>query len=145
MIDLIDTPIDTTPLVDALRSPDAGAVVLFVGITREFTGDRRTLFLEYDAYRPMAKQEMEKLRDAALADWPLCGCAIVHRLGRVEISEASVAVAVSSPHRAEAFAAGEWLMQQLKVKVPIWKKEHWDDGSSEWVHPGNATEPTPHA
>ncbi len=67
--------------------------------------------------------------------WPLVGCALVHRLGEVGLGEASVAVAVSSPHRRDAFAAAEWLMDRLKQEVPIWKQEHWADGSSEWVHP----------
>ena len=78
--------------------------------------------------------------------WPLVECAIVHRLGHVELGEASVAIAVSSAHRDVAFAAGKWLIDTLKVVVPIWKKENWADGTTEWVHPGftPGREPEPH-
>ena len=83
----------------------------------------------------MALSELGKLRQAAIDRWPLTGCGIVHRIGVVAIGQASVALAVSSPHRAAAYEASRWIMDQLKQKVPIWKKEHWTDGETEWVHP----------
>jgi len=99
------------------------------------TAGRETVRLEYDCYEPMAISELEKLKDEALERWQLTGCAVVHRTGVVAIGEASVAVAVSSPHRATAYEASQWLMDTLKKKVPIWKKELWTDGETDWIHP----------
>ncbi len=84
----------------------------------------------------MARQKLIELEAEARRQWPLVDCAIVHRLGHVALGEASVAIAVSAAHRDAAFAAGKWLIDTLKVVVPIWKKENWADGSTEWVHPG---------
>jgi molybdopterin synthase catalytic subunit len=84
----------------------------------------------------MAQQELARLEAEARRRWKLIGCAIVHRLGHLDIGEASVAVAVSAAHRQEAFAAGQWLIDTLKEVVPIWKRENWADGTSQWVHPG---------
>ena len=79
---------------------------------------------------------MAELEAEARQRWPVVECVIVHRLGRIELGEASVAVAVSTPHRRDAFEAGQWLIDTLKVVVPVWKQEHWSDGTTEWVHPG---------
>jgi len=136
MIELVTEPIDTASVLERVTSPLAGAVVLFLGTTREVTGDRHTNSLDYECYPEMARRKLEELEDEARRRWELVGCAIVHRLGRLEIGEASVAVAVSSAHRQATFAAGEWLIDTLKQCVPIWKKENWADGTSEWVHPG---------
>jgi molybdopterin synthase catalytic subunit len=136
MIELTDHPIDTQALLARVASPLAGAVVLFLGTTRELTGERRTAWLDYECYPEMARKELEELVDVARCRWPLVACAVVHRLGRLEIGEASVAVAVSAAHRDVAFDAGRWLIDELKRVVPIWKKENWTDGTSEWVHPG---------
>jgi molybdopterin synthase catalytic subunit len=122
--------------LNSVQSPLAGAVVLFLGTTREVTGDRRTESLDYESYGDMAEKKLAELEAEARRRWPLVGCAIVHRVGRVAVSDASVAIAVSSPHRNEAFAAGKWLIDALKQVVPIWKKENWADGGSQWVHPG---------
>lgn len=136
MIELTYDPIDVAELLAQVVRPQAGAVVLFLGTTRELTQGRRTLHLHYDCYPQMARGQLEQLEEAARSRWALTEAAIVHRLGRVDLAEVSVAVAVSAPHRAEAFAAGQWMIDELKRIVPIWKQEHWDDGSSEWVHPG---------
>lgn len=136
MIRLTREPLDASRILGAVQSPRAGAVVLFLGTTREVTGDRRTLRLHYEAYAGMAEKKLAELEAEARLRWPLVECLIEHRLGRIEVGEASVAVAVSSPHRAAAFAAGQWLIDTLKNVVPIWKEEHWADGTSEWVHPG---------
>jgi molybdopterin synthase catalytic subunit len=136
MVTITTGPIDVAAVLDSVQSPLAGAVVLFLGTTREVTGDRRTESLEYESYGDMAEKKLAELAAEARRRWPLVGCAIVHRVGRVAVSEASVAIAVSSPHRDEAFAAGKWLIDALKQIVPIWKKENWADGGSQWVHPG---------
>ena len=140
-IELTDAPIDRTAVLDAVASDQAGAVLMFLGTTRKLTGDRETASLDYTAYRPMAIAEMEKLAAEAMARWPLEQIAITHRIGHLEIGEASVAIAVSGPPRAEAFAAGQWLIDTLKERVPIWKRENWADGQCEWVHPGLAEMP----
>jgi molybdopterin synthase catalytic subunit len=136
MIQLTHEPIDTQGLLDAVGSPQAGAVVLFLGTVRELTNGRLTLNLDYECYPAMAEKKLAELESEARRRWPLVECAIVHRLGRLELGEASVAVAVSTGHREAAFEAGKWLIDTLKEVVPIWKKEHWADGTTEWVHPG---------
>lgn len=128
--------INTEELLRRVTVPAAGAVVLFLGTVRELTAGRRTLALDYEGYPEMAELKLAELDAEARRRWPLCEVAMVHRLGRLELTEASVAVAVSSPHRVAAFEAGRWLIDTLKETVPIWKQEHWADGSQEWVHPG---------
>lgn len=135
MILLTNEPIDTEIHLKQAQSPASGAVLLFLGVTRQHTGGRETTELFYDAYIEMAERELTALEAEARHQWGLDECLIIHRLGKVPLGEASVAVVVASPHRREAFAAGEWLIDSLKERVPIWKKEHWSDGSSEWVHP----------
>jgi molybdopterin synthase catalytic subunit len=136
MIQLTHTSIDTSSLLARVSHPNAGAVVLFLGTTREMTGDRQTVALDYEAYHEMAEHRLTELEVEARRRWPVLECMIVHRLGRVPVAEASVAIAVSSPHREDAFAAGKWLIDTLKHDVPIWKREQWSDGTTEWVHPG---------
>ena len=136
MIHLTNQPIDTQALLLQATSPAAGAIVLFLGTTREQTDGRQTVALEYEAYIDMAERKLAELEAAARERWPLVECLIEHRLGRVPAGEASVVIAVSAPHRREAFAAGEWLIDTLKQQVPIWKREQWADGTMEWVHPG---------
>jgi len=136
MVSLTDKPIDTAAILAQAASHDAGAVVLFLGTTREFTRGRRTTSLDYECYPEMAEKKLAELEAEARRRWPLAGCSIVHRLGRLELGEASIAIAVSSPHRHDAFAAGQWLIDTIKQVVPIWKQENWADGTSEWVHPG---------
>jgi molybdopterin synthase catalytic subunit len=133
---LTEKPIDFAALTEAVRSTDSGAVVLFLGTVREMTDGRRTTALDYEAFGPMAESKIAQLEEEARRRWPLDGVAIAHRVGRLELGEVSVAVAVSSPHRAEAFEAARFLIDTLKETVPIWKKENWQDGTSEWVHPG---------
>src|SRR5262245_61137812 len=140
MILLVNIPIDSAALLTSVASNEAGAVVLFLGTTREFTQGRRTASLDYECYSEMAEKKLAELEAEACRRWPIIHCAIVHRLGHVEIGEASIAIAVSSPHRAEAFAAGQWLIDTIKQVVPIWKQENWADGTKEWVHPGMTSE-----
>jgi molybdopterin synthase catalytic subunit len=136
MIQLTTELIDVTTLIARASQPAAGAVVAFLGISREFTGEKQTVSLSYEAYHEMAEHELAKLEAETRRRWPVVECAIVHRLGVVPISEASVAVVVSSPHREAAFEAGRWLIDTLKQTAPIWKQETWADGGTEWVHPG---------
>jgi len=147
MVELTQTGIDTAVVLARVSTPAAGAVVLFLGTTREWTHGRQTASLDYECYPAMALAKLTELETAARQQWPIVECYVIHRLGHVPLGEASVAVAVSTPHRHDAFAAGEWLIDRLKEVVPIWKKENWTDGTCEWVHPGttaNTTDqPTP--
>ena len=136
MIRLTDNPIDTAAVLDAVASPAAGAVVLFLGTVREITGEQQTVSLEYESYAKMAEKRLADLAADARQKWPLTGCAIVLRLGILPVGEISVAIAVSASHRHEAFEAGRWLIDQIKRDVPIWKKENYADGTGDWVHPG---------
>ena len=136
MIELTNHVIDTAALVDRARHPEAGAIVLFLGTTREITAGRQTVALSYEAYREMADRRLAELESEARRRWPVLECFITHRLGEVPPTESSVAIAVSTPHRTDAFAAGQWLIDSLKTDVPIWKREQWADGTAEWVHPG---------
>ncbi len=140
MIELVREPIDIAALLQRAKRSDCGAVLLFIGSTREWTGTEQTSFLDYDAYDSMARVEMQGLADEALGRWPIACVSIVHRLGRVDIGEASVAIAVSSPHRKAAFEAGEWLIDALKKSVPIWKQDHTAAGKSQWLHPQDGFE-----
>jgi molybdopterin synthase catalytic subunit len=136
MISLTHEPIDCGLVLASVACNDAGAVVLFLGTTREFTHGRRTASLDYECYPEMAEKKLHELEHEARHRWPIVDCHIVHRLGHLPLGEASIAIAVSSPHRGDAFAAGQWLIDTIKQVVPIWKKENWSDGTSEWVHPG---------
>ena len=136
MVELTDNPLCTDQITAQVTTPECGAVVLFLGTTRQLTDGRETVTLSYTAYAPMAQSEMEKLEQLARSRWPIGQCVLVHRLGEVPVGQASVAVAVSTPHRRDAFEAASWLMDQIKQLVPVWKKEHWATGSSQWVHPG---------
>jgi molybdopterin synthase catalytic subunit len=142
-VSLVHAAIDTAAVLAAVASDAAGANVLFVGTTRGITDGIVTRSLEYEAHEPMARGELERLRSEAIARFGLEACAIVHRLGTVPVGEASVAIAASAPHRREAFAAAEWLMEQVKRVVPVWKREEAADGARAWVHPGQAPEATP--
>jgi molybdopterin synthase catalytic subunit len=136
MIDLVTVPIDSSAVLEHVSSPEAGAVVLFLGTTRQFTAGRETESLDYECYADMARAKLAELEAEARRRWPIVECAIVHRVGHLEIGEASVAVAVSTAHRQAAFEAGQWLIDTLKQVVPIWKQENWSDGTTQWVHPG---------
>ena len=136
MIEITESPIDHAAITDRVRSNLAGAVCTFLGTVRELTGDRQTAQLEYEAYPAMALATMAELEREARARWPILDAALVHRVGRLDLGEISVVVAVSCPHRADSFEACRWLIDRLKEVVPIWKREVWADGTEEWVHPG---------
>lgn len=139
---IVRSPIDLGALESAVADPAAGGTVTFVGTTRNENAGRRVLRLEYEAYEPMALREMCKLAEQARRQFKITRAAITHRIGVVEIGQASVAIAVSAPHRAEAFAACRFLIDRIKEIVPIWKKEHFEGGEI-WV--GCQTSHPPHA
>ena len=139
MIQLTTEILDPGALILQAQSPAAGAVLLFLGVTRRTTEGRETIELNYEAYDSMAARELEGLERVARERWPLTECLLVHRLGVVPVGEASVAVVTASAHRRAAFEAGEWLIDTLKQSVPIWKQERWADGSTEWIHPAETT------
>lgn len=125
--------IDAAALAASLKTPSDGAVVLFEGIVRNNSDGRETLYLEYEAYDPMALREMDVISREAREKFPIGRLAMVHRTGRLEIGETSVAIAVASPHRAAAFEACRYAIDQLKRRAPIWKKEHFPGGASAWA------------
>jgi len=133
MAELVRAPIDVMPLLEAARRPECGAIDLFLGTTRDHHDGKRVLRLEYEAYERMALSALTALERTASERFQLGHCAIVHRLGLVPVTEASVAVVTSAPHRAAAFDAARWVMDELKRSVPIWKKEHFDGGGAQWV------------
>jgi len=125
-------PIDPAGLAGAVATPADGAVATFTGIVRDNQDGRTVRYLEYEAHEVMAPQVLAGLVDQARARWPIGRVEIRHRLGRLEIGDISVAIAVAAPHRAEAIEACHWLIDTLKAEVPIFKKEHYADGES-WV------------
>ena len=140
MIELTDKPIDLQQLVLGNGNEECGAQVFFVGTTRRWTKrdmaePLETDHLLYEAYEEMALSKLEELEREAFQRWPVKSVKLIHRLGRVDPEEPSVAVAVSCPHRAEAFEAARWLIDTLKHEVPIWKQEHYVQNGQEWIHP----------
>ncbi len=136
MVRLTRDVIDYNALTEQVRRPDCGAVVTFLGSVRDLTGERQTLALDYEAYPAMAEKKMAEIEQDTRARWPVGDMILEHRLGHLEVGDVSVAVAVSCPHRAQAFEACRYAIDRLKELVPIWKKENWADGTTEWVHPG---------
>jgi len=136
IVELTNDFIDSQSLIDRVSTPSCGAVCLFLGTVREFTQDKKTTQLVYEAYPEMALKQMRAILEEAAARWPIPRLGVIHRLGPMGLGEVSIAVAVATPHRGESFEACRWIMDTLKERVPIWKQEHWSDGSTEWVHPG---------
>lgn len=130
--ELTKETIDVGSIARRVVPPECGATVTLDGYVRKFTKGRETLYLEYEAYEPMALKEMEKLLEAAGGKFEISHAGIVHRLGRLEIGETSVVISVAAPHRRAAFEACEWLIKELKRTVPIWKKEVYADGET-WI------------
>jgi molybdopterin synthase catalytic subunit len=126
---IVRNAIDTPGVLARIKRGEDGAAVVFEGVVRNQTRGRRTLYLDYEAYEDMALAEMEKLAEQAVKQFSVRDIALVHRLGRLEIGEASVLIVVASAHRAAAFDACRWLIDTLKRTVPIWKKEYFEDGA----------------
>ena len=125
-------PIDPGILIEEVRDPSAGAIALFLGTTRDHHQGREVTRLDYEAYSGMAEKELAKIAQTVRERWQVTKIAILHRIGRVEIADASVGIAVSSPHRQEAFEACQYAIDTLKKTVPIWKKEFYKDGEI-WI------------
>jgi molybdopterin synthase catalytic subunit len=125
-------PLDPAPLVDAVRRDESGAVALFYGVVRNENMGRNVQYLEYDAYPEMAIKKMQEVADEVRAKFPVTGVGVLHRIGRLEVGETSLLVAVSSGHRGEAFAACHYAVDRIKQIVPVWKKEVWEDGEA-WI------------
>ncbi|HNR89326.1 MAG TPA: molybdenum cofactor biosynthesis protein MoaE [Spirochaetota bacterium] len=131
-IDIQDGPIDIAALCERAGTDADGAALLFVGRARNHSNGKAVTHLDYEAYRSMAVRELEKIAQDACGRWDVGACAIVHRVGRVAIGEASICIAVSSPHRDDAYRASRFIIDTIKKTVPIWKKEYYEDGSM-WI------------
>lgn len=128
-------PLCVETITQKVITANHGANLTFIGTTRELTGNKRTLHLEYEAYIPMALSKLRQIGSEVEQQWPGALCAISHRIGKVEIAESSVVIAVSSPHRAHCYEASRYAIERLKQIVPIWKKEIWEDGT-QWLGHG---------
>jgi molybdopterin synthase catalytic subunit len=137
LLEIQDDAIDIAGTIAFVADAAVGGIDVFLGTTREErNSDGRDLIaLDYEAYADMAMKQLQQLADTARQHWPIVKLAIVHRIGRVALAEPSVVIAVSCPHRSEAFDACRWIIDTLKKDVAIWKKEIWSDGSGSWVHP----------
>jgi molybdopterin synthase catalytic subunit len=133
MAELVSGPIHVERLVADAARADCGAIALFLGTTRDQDGGRRVVRLAYEAYAPMTLVALRRIERAAVENHGVASCHIVHRLGEVPPGEASVAVVVVAAHRAPAFDACRWAMDELKRSVPIWKKQCFADGGGEWA------------
>jgi molybdopterin synthase catalytic subunit len=132
MIRIVESKIDREEIVQSVSTPDSGAIATFDGTVRNHSREKLVTHLHYEAFSEMALKELEKIRAEAIQRWSLNGMAIVHRVGRMEIGESSVFIAVSSAHRKDAFEACRFAIDTLKTTVPIWKKEHYEDGEV-WI------------
>ena len=128
MIEIVQNTIDRRKVVDSVSGPGSGAIVTFDGTVRDSARGKPVTHLYYDAYSEMAIKELQKIRHQAMHRWPLDEMSIVHRGGKMEIGESSVFIAVSSAHRGAGFEACRFAIDTLKTTVPIWKKEHYQDG-----------------
>jgi len=132
IVTLRDVPLDATAIGEGIRSDADGALVVFQGIVRSHSRGKQVRALVYEAYGSMATKQMEHLADEARRRWPILDLAIVHRTGTLQVGEISVVIAVAASHRGEAFDACEWLIDELKHTVPIWKKEVYTEGEA-WI------------
>jgi molybdopterin synthase catalytic subunit len=130
-------PLDAAAVVAVVSSADCGAVTTFVGLVRDDNGGRRVLWLEYEAYEPLALKAFARIDEEAGEKWPSIALAIHHRIGRVEIGQASIVIAAASPHRPEAFAACRYAIERIKQIAPIWKHEHFEGGAV-WIEGATA-------
>jgi len=130
--EIVENPINIEQVINKVVHPNAGAINTFIGTVREMTNDKRTVYLKYEAYVPMALKQLQIIEEEIHRRWPDARVAITHRIGELKISDTAVVIAVSTPHRASSFEACRYAIERIKEIVPIWKKEHWDNGES-WV------------
>ena len=136
---VVDQAIDTQELVEEVVAPSAGAVLLFLGVVRNENDGREVNHLEYEAYVEMAERTMEQIVDEARERWAVGEIRVVHRIGLLSIGEVSVAIAVASPHRGNGYEASRFIIEELKTRVPIWKREGYVEGESGWLPGINPT------
>lgn len=129
---ITDQIININDCIAKVTRAEAGAINTFIGTVREFTKGKRTLYLEYQAYASMAEKKLAQIGEEIANKWENTETAIVHRVGHLEISDIAVVIAVSTPHRNDAFEASRYAIERIKEIVPIWKKEHWEDGTL-WI------------
>ncbi|MBT2668994.1 molybdenum cofactor biosynthesis protein MoaE [Bacillus sp. ISL-4] len=132
LFEIVHTPILVEELINKVARREAGALTTFIGTVREFTKGKKTLSLEYQAYEPMAVKMLSQIGEEIQETWPDAITAITHRVGKLDITEIAVVIAVSSPHRKTAYEANEYAIERIKQLVPIWKKEFWEDGTK-WI------------
>ena len=135
--EIVKEPIDIQAVIDKVIQREAGAITTFIGTVRELTNGKKTLFLIYEAYESMAVKKLEQIGKEIEERWQGSKAAITHRIGRLEITDVAVVIAVSTPHRADAYEANRYAIERIKEIVPIWKKEHWENGEK-WM--GNQLE-----
>ncbi|WP_137789877.1 molybdenum cofactor biosynthesis protein MoaE [Bacillus sp. E(2018)] len=145
MFQITSEPINNQDVIDSVVHHNAGAISVFIGTVREMTGQKRTKFLHYEAYVPMAEKQLERIGTEIQEKWPNAIIAITHRIGTLQITDVAVTIAVSTPHRHDAFEASRYAIERIKEIVPIWKKEHYTDGE-EWIgnQQGTKTYPAGH-
>ena len=139
---LTTEPIDLLPLLASVQSPARGGIASFVGVVRDHDGDRRLLRLQYSAYGPMVEAECGRIVALAETRWP-ASIALRHRVGSLEVGETAIVVVAGSAHRAAAFDACRYVVEEVKRRLPIWKQEFYADGTHEWVDPSAAGRPVP--
>lgn len=132
LFSVVDVPIITEEVIQKVKSVNAGAITVFIGTVRELTNGKKTLSLEYQAYESMAVKKLAEIGAEITENWPNTKVAITHRVGKLNISDIAVVIAVSSPHRKAAYEANEFAIERIKQIVPIWKKEYWEDGTK-WI------------
>lgn len=143
MFELTENTLDKVALVDAVVTPDAGAVLTFEGRVRNKNNDRDVTALTYTAYSELADRVARKIQEEAKEMFDIRNVAMAQRTGRLKVTECSIRVAVSAAHRKEAFEAGEWVIDEIKKRLPVWKKEHYTDGSYDWINrPESMTDPS---
>lgn len=130
-------PINTQKIIDKVVQRKAGAITTFIGTVREWTHGKKTLYLVYEAYESMAVKKLEQIVSEVKERWPGAEMAISHRIGKLDITDIAVVIAVSTAHRKDAYEANSYAIERIKEIVPIWKREHWEDGE-EWI--GNQLE-----
>lgn len=133
--ELVHQPIDASALIRRVSRPANGAVLLFLGVVRDVNDGRAVTGIEYSAYESMAERELAAIASEAAERFGMSDIAIEHRVGELALEEASVGIAVAHPHRGAAYDASRWAIEEIKRRVPVWKREHYADGTREWVDP----------
>jgi molybdopterin synthase catalytic subunit len=132
LFEISQEPINTQSVIDKVVQREAGAITTFIGTVRELTHGKKTLYLVYESYEPMAVKKLEQIGQEIEEKWSGSKVAITHRVGKLDITDIAVVIAVSTPHRADSYEANRYAIERIKQIVPIWKKEHWEDGQ-EWI------------